>query len=155
MANIPISSLYLPGLKLFQTQAAAKAAGEIVSWDASKPPKYWRIAVDPSLDPTDPFTIHNLHDAAGTAVWSKSFITNEDAGLLNIPPDSTGPNPIVYPPSVSIPMVYPLPVGDSYLDTPFGLIVSDSSNPAPVDPTMGRAIAGINALLVKAGLPQV
>ncbi len=132
MGSVPISSLYLPGAAIYQSRAAASATfPNLPAYDPSQPPKYWVVPPDPTADPDGPYTIHNLHDANGSATWGVSYITNQQAAALNIPPDSSGTNPTVYPASVPIPMTYPLPAGDSVVDSPFGLIIS-SSGPAPV-----------------------
>lgn len=148
--SIPLSTLYLAGVQVFQSRAAALAAfPNLPAYDPNQAPKYWALPADPTADPDGPFTIHNLHDANGSAVYGTSFILNSQVPVLNIPPDPTSAtNAPVYPASVAIPMVYPLPAGDSDIDTPFGIILSYSTPvaaPAPTptgtDPTIARILA--------------
>lgn len=157
--SIPLSSLYLIGVTVFQSRAAALTAfPNLPAYDPSQSPKYWRMDLDPTSDPEAPFTIKNLHDANGQAIYGTSFIPNSQVPVLNIPPDSTGSNPTVYPASVAIPMVYPLPVGDSVLDTPFSLILSYSA-PAPppasiptgTDPVWAEILENTRILVTNAG----
>lgn len=157
--SIALSTLYLAGVTVFQSRAAALVAfPNLPAYDPNQQPKYWRMDGDPTADPDLPFTIHNLHDANGTAVYGTSFIPNSQVPVLNIPPDSTGSNPSVYPASVAIPMVYPLPVGDSVLDTPFSLILSYSAPipapaaiPAGTDPVLAEILANTRILVLNAG----
>ncbi len=149
--SIPLSSLYLPGLALYQSRAAAMATiPNLPAYDPTQAPKYWVIPIEAAADPDALFTIHNLHDAAGVAKWSISGIPNSQAAALNIPPDPTSAtNAPVYPPSVPIPMTYPLPNGESVIDTPFGLILNEAAPavapgspvPAGTDPVLAAILA--------------
>lgn len=169
MPSIALSTLYLPGVVVYQTQAAAIASGEKVIWNPSQQPQYWRAVVGAipgpvpaalpvGYDPDGAFPIHNLHDANGSAVYGLSFIPNSQAVTLNIPPDQSGSNPVVYPASIPIPMVYPLPAGDSDIDTPFGIILSYMA-PTPVptpppnttDPVLAEILANTRTLVGLAG----
>lgn len=164
MTSIPLSSLYLPNIAVYQTQEAAIAAGVPVNWDPTRAPQYWIATLPAGFDPDAPFTIHNLHDANGSAVWGVSYIPNSQAVTLNIPPTpASATNAPVYPNSISIPMVYPMPANDSVADTPFGLMLTQndpppaagSPAPAGTDPTIARILAGVQAILGKIGAPPV
>ncbi len=164
MASIPISSLYLPGCVVFQSRAAAVAAiPGLPAYDPNQLPKYWGVPLAAGQDGTEEFTVHNLHDANGTPTWGVTYMSTAEAAAFNIPPDPTSAtNAPVYPNSVPIPMVYPLPSGDSVIDTPFGLIISNSTTPAVTpgapaaagaDPTVARILTICNGIAQKVGAP--
>lgn len=163
MANIPLSSLYLPTVAVYQTQAQAQAAGETVNWNPNVAPQFWKATLPAGYDPDAPFTIHNLAAGVnGAPTWGLSYIPNSQAVTLNIPPTpASGTNAPVYPASIPIPMVYPLPAGDIATATPFGLELSDGNagQAAPAaggaDPTLVRVLNGVNALLGLDKLPPV
>lgn len=160
MSTIAIQGLYVPGTVVYQSHAAALAAHpDLPSYDGGLP-KYWLFPLGPNDNPDDVFTIHNLHDANGSAKWGLTLLTKGQAAVLNIPPDPTNPtNAPVYPPSVPIPMTYPLPAGDTVVDTPFGIIVSDgqvSAQPVQgagdtLEITMAAQVAAMYAVICKPG----
>ena len=93
------------------------------------------------------FVDYNLSAVNGAPAWGVTYMSTAQAAAFNIPPDATNPtNAPVYPNSVPIPMVYPLPSSDTVIDTPFGLVITSSTQAAAPPLPIGADAAEIEIL---------
>jgi hypothetical protein len=147
-----ISTIYADGVSIVTSSP---------SYDPTQPQKRWVRAAQPGEDPTDAYEYQTAvadNSAVNYVSWHKKVMTVAQAATANLPPidfhgaEATG--------AVAIPMdPAKIPAGYTLTGTLFGVSLVANQAAAPVasgdSTTEGRILAGINALLSKAGLSSV